>query len=240
MDDLERFIRYHVTSDDVVLDIGANQGLIANLVSQLAESVYCLEPNAAAFSILEKNVTAAKTRLLQFAASDRCGTIDFYLDKRPNMCGVASSVNVLDDLHQQNQAEKVSVQAVTIDRLCEQYRIRPTFIKVDVEGYEPAVFRGARETIRRHRPILVFEFWESWWNNGFSSLFADLEPYYHLVRIQDGVNVSQVYRSERGDKTVDIAALPRRAVGRRASWLARGAVRDWYRSFRGRHVRAAM
>jgi FkbM family methyltransferase len=33
----------------------------------------------------------------------------------------------------------------------------PTLIKVDVEGAETAVFRGAIETLRRHKPILVFE-----------------------------------------------------------------------------------
>jgi FkbM family methyltransferase len=33
----------------------------------------------------------------------------------------------------------------------------PALIKVDVEGAEAAVFRGAAETLRRHRPIVVFE-----------------------------------------------------------------------------------
>ena len=33
----------------------------------------------------------------------------------------------------------------------------PAVIKVDVEGAESAVFRGALETLRRHRPLLIFE-----------------------------------------------------------------------------------
>lgn len=224
MDDLERFIRYHVTPDDVVVDIGANQGIYTKMFSQLAKTVYCLEPNPTIFALLKKNVPGANVHPLQMAASDRTGEIDFYLDKRPEMGGVASSVNVLDGMG--GAVEKVSVKATTIDRLCEDFGIVPTFIKADVEGHEPALFRGARETIKRHQPLLVFEFWESWWDNGFSDLFAELEQSYHLVRIQDGANASHAYRMGRGDKTVDIAALPRRLAGR--NWPAPPA-RRWAR-----------
>ena len=41
------------------------------------------------------------------------------------------------------------------DALPEDYV--PTLIKIDVEGAEAAVFRGALETLRRYKPILVFE-----------------------------------------------------------------------------------
>lgn len=34
---------------------------------------------------------------------------------------------------------------------------RPTVIKVDVEGAEEQVFRGGLETLRRHRPVVIFE-----------------------------------------------------------------------------------
>jgi FkbM family methyltransferase len=217
MDEIERFIRDHVTSDDVVIDVGANQGLYARVFAQLARQVYCLEPNPTVFPLLCRNVKARNVSLFQCAASDRVGAIEFYLDKRPNMGGVASSVNVLEDLHAQGMVEKVQVETTTIDRFCEVQGIEPTFIKVDVEGHEPALFRGARTTIERHQPILVFEFWETWWDKGFSTLFDELAADYRLIRVQDGADALRLYRKSRGDQGVDIAALPKRRLARARS-----------------------
>jgi hypothetical protein len=40
------------------------------------------------------------------------------------------------------------VRSATIDRFCAREGIEPDFIKIDVEGWELAVLRGARDTIR--------------------------------------------------------------------------------------------
>lgn len=239
MDDIERFIHYHVTADDVVLDVGANQGVYAKTFAQLAHQVYCLEPNPEAFAILKQNLQAAcaaNVETLPLAASEKSGKISFFLDKRPGVGGVASSINKLDGM--QDFVEEISVETTTIDDLCTSKGIAPTFIKVDVEGHEPAVFAGARMTIALHRPVLVFEFWETWWTKGFDSLFSELERDYHLVRIQDGANASSVYRGTRGNGNVDIAALPRRAAAKSTPPRWRGALKDRARRFSRRFHRA--
>lgn len=121
MDDIERFIRDLISAEDVVIDVGANRGLYTEVFAELASSVYCLEPNPHVFGVLQESIRASNVTLIQAAASDSCSEIGFYLDTRPNLGGVASSVNVLDDLHAQNMVEKVSVQATTIDHLCETH-----------------------------------------------------------------------------------------------------------------------
>jgi hypothetical protein len=51
----------------------------------------------------------------------------------------------------------VEVPLTTIDTFCAEHAIAPTLIKVDIEGFEIHALRGARETMLRHRPIVVVE-----------------------------------------------------------------------------------
>ena len=49
----------------------------------------------------------------------------------------------------------VDVRQASLDALDIGMDIEPTFIKLDIEGAEPATLRGAKETLNRHRPILA-------------------------------------------------------------------------------------
>jgi FkbM family methyltransferase len=52
--------------------------------------------------------------------------------------------------------ELTKTRAITIDRLAEHFGA-PTHIKIDVEGYEAAVLRGAKRTITNLSPLLFLE-----------------------------------------------------------------------------------
>jgi len=49
-----------------------------------------------------------------------------------------------------------TTRLTTVDRFCAERGIVPSFLKIDVEGLELAVLRGARDTIRRRRNLQVF------------------------------------------------------------------------------------
>jgi len=49
---------------------------------------------------------------------------------------------------------------ITVDAYCRQKNLRPTHIKIDVEGYEMFVLRGMNRTLTRYKPKLFIEFHE--------------------------------------------------------------------------------
>ncbi|GHU47815.1 hypothetical protein FACS1894120_6080 [Clostridia bacterium] len=49
-------------------------------------------------------------------------------------------------------SKQTTVQAKKIDSVCEKYGISPTFIKIDAEGAERRILRGAADVVKKHRP----------------------------------------------------------------------------------------
>src|SRR6185369_10481627 len=140
--------------------------------------------------------------------SSGIGTATLFVDRRDDMA-VASSLRVLDDLHEAGKVAPVSVDTTTLDAFVQQNKLRPDFIKIDVEGHEIDVFRGGVETLSAVRPLIIFEFWETWWTRGVQNIFAFLAPHYRLVRVKDGIDAAEYYARNSGTGVVDIACLPR-------------------------------
>jgi hypothetical protein len=51
----------------------------------------------------------------------------------------------------------IKAQAITLDAFCETHSLSPQLLKIDVEGWEPAVLRGASDLVARNRPAVLFE-----------------------------------------------------------------------------------
>jgi FkbM family methyltransferase len=196
-----------------VFDVGANVGEYTGLMSKLVGptgAVYAFEPNPAIWGLFEARVSTRNVHLQRHALSDSVSaSCAFFVDVREGMLAVASSLNHLDGLHAAGQARAISVPTTTIDAFCLGEHVTPDLIKIDVEGHELQVIRGAAETLNRCRPILVFEFWETWWDRGVRLIFDFLRDHYRLVRLQDGETVNDFYYSQCRDGCVDIACLPR-------------------------------
>ena len=56
-----------------------------------------------------------------------------------------------------NNVSEKSIDSVQIDELVEKLGLNPKFIKIDVEGHELQVLKGATETLKKHKPTILIE-----------------------------------------------------------------------------------
>jgi FkbM family methyltransferase len=140
----------------IVLDVGANVGAYSLLFAQWAGpsgKVYAFEPSPQEFQGLVRHVTlngmSAVVAPVHAAMSDTSSQAQFVVGSSAGQGRLASAADAGEDV--------VNVPVSTIDEFCAREGVVPDFIKIDVEGSETAVLRGARETLRRGRGrIAVF------------------------------------------------------------------------------------
>jgi FkbM family methyltransferase len=141
---------------DVVLDVGANIGyytlLFARLVGESGR-VIAFEPDPGNFRLLEKNVRANGYRnvvLKRQAVSDVTGKLRLYLSG-PNK----GDHRLYDSA---DGRESITVEATTLDHAVGGDRV--DFIKMDIQGSEPAALRGMAGVLRANPHVrLITEFW---------------------------------------------------------------------------------
>lgn len=229
MDIIADFIGRTVTDRMTAFDVGANLGRYTRSLSERAGQVFAFEPIPAAAQTL-RELQLAKVRVIEAAVSDKEGEANFHVDMRPEFNGDASSLVRLNDMD--GVTKSIRVHTLSLDAFCIANRIKPGFIKIDAEGHERFVLKGAKRTIEKLRPFLVFEFWETWWEiGGFNEIFDWLAPRYNMTVLQTGEDAKQVYmrgnRPCRNGVSLDIACEPKSAMAR---WL--GLARRHYNPVR--------
>ena len=135
---------------DVALDVGSNVGAYAVLFGLWAGPkgrVLAFEPAPAAYAglcrHLELNGLSGWVSARPVAVSDSEGTAEFISDG-------SQGTNRLDSSTTPHAAgARVRVPTTTIDAVCDAEGLLPQLIKIDVEGAEIGVLRGARRTIAR-------------------------------------------------------------------------------------------
>lgn len=136
----------------LALDIGANRGIWTHLMVRQGARVIAFEPNPKMFAIL-KAAMPRGTNAFDLALSDREGEAELKIPRYAR--GYSNQ-------HASLEASRVGGNlfgAVTVKtaRLDDLDPDPVGFIKIDVEGHELAVLRGARETIARDRPNMIIE-----------------------------------------------------------------------------------
>lgn len=138
-------------ASSTALDIGANIGNHSLFFANRFAAVHSFEPNPRTFGVLSVNAQLAPTITAHnLALGDVRGVLPLAFD--PLNFGEASLVSV-DETGRRSRCD------VTVERLDD---LAPglgdiALIKIDVEGFEAPVVRGALQTLEQHRPVIVFE-----------------------------------------------------------------------------------
>jgi len=133
------------------VDVGANKGTYTWFLSRLCRHVYAYEPNPAMRWMLTRS-TPQNVTVFPRALSDVAGQSLLRIPRRQGR--FANNIGTLRPAAHHADCELVPV---TTTRLDDDGLVDVGFLKIDVEGLEQQVLRGARELIARDRPVLLVE-----------------------------------------------------------------------------------
>lgn len=140
--------------DSNAIDVGANQGDTLEMILAVAPNGrhIAYEPIPGLAQQLATSYPQVDVR--NAACSDEAGSAAFtHVLNAPAMSGLRQRADL--PAHAA-QVEQITVQLDKLDdALPEDYV--PSLVKIDVEGAELLVLRGAAETLARHRPFVIFE-----------------------------------------------------------------------------------
>ncbi len=151
-------LEFFLAKNSVFFDIGTNKGEYAYYAEKLIspKNIYLFEPEKK----LNRQLRAifSDCQVFDLALSDSKGTHQF---KIPLINGVAdnclSSLEVENKEDNETEAIIYEVKTDTLDSFTKEKNITPDVIKIDVEGHELSVLKGAESFIQKHHPTLIIE-----------------------------------------------------------------------------------
>jgi FkbM family methyltransferase len=153
--------------------VGGNQGTFAYYMAKLSKIVHVFEPNPICLAEIER-IRTRNMIVHETALSDRAGRLPLRFDPNNTGIGTIEASNKLDN---NVGIREVIEREVEIARLDDFGLEEVAFVKVDVEGHEPAVIRGATGIISQNRPALLIECERRHNETAFEELVATLAPF---------------------------------------------------------------
>lgn len=132
------FVLHFLRSTDTFFDIGANVGVYTILASaEIGAQSISVEPIPATFDILRKNILLNKIEHKVLALQIGIGS-------SINRLNFTTSLDTENHIALSHEQDSLAIEVKTIDSIVAQI---PSLIKIDVEGYETEVLRGATHTL---------------------------------------------------------------------------------------------
>ena len=158
-----RLFRDALAPGMVVFDIGASFGLYAIGAARAVGPdgrVFAFEAAHRTAEALRRHVgwngVADRVEVVEAAVSDRPGRDRFWEHETSFLASRVEASPRREEARFPTPVRPRTVTALTLDDFCRTRRVEPAVVKVDVEGGEAAVLRGARGLLRRRVPAVLF------------------------------------------------------------------------------------
>jgi FkbM family methyltransferase len=167
-EDTIKWIDEYGGKDNIFFDIGANIGVYSLYSAKLYKNrVFAFEPQYKNNVLLEKNIQINKLENFISVIPNPIyskNKLDFLFSDEDNLSGSASTTFIEKKNLKNSKPKKRLVLSFTIDFLVEKFLIpKPNLIKIDVDGNEHEVIKGAIKTINslNCKSILIETFYKT-------------------------------------------------------------------------------
>jgi FkbM family methyltransferase len=147
---------------ELFIDIGANLGTHSLLFLAHQIKTISFEPNTTCHDYFRRLCEANQVTpdLQPVALGERRGRVTLSYPRRDTWLG-STSTEVAQRLGAIQELVSEEVEQRTIDDYVSRIGHNRTLMKIDTEGTELSVLKGARRTLRENKPYVVFECWNS-------------------------------------------------------------------------------
>ena len=156
----------------VFFDVGANYGMHSLLFAANGVRTISFEPNPLCVEYLSEvfRYNGLEPKVESFALSDKPGESILSFPKSATWLGTMEE-SAAKQLSDEYELTTVNVSLETLDGYVDRSGLEPDLIKIDTEGYELKVLRGAHRTLSNSRSFVIFE-------NTTRSLRSDLFDFF--------------------------------------------------------------
>jgi len=150
-------VKKHIKPNSIVLDIGSNYGQMSILWSKVKPGVqvYSFEASSYIFKILKKNIEINSANVKAF--NNIVGNVRdklAYISKSKLDKYTSYGSNKLEFTKEKKNSDKI--ECIKIDDIAFNQNI--SVMKIDVQGFDLHVLKGAKETIKKYEMPIIFEY----------------------------------------------------------------------------------
>jgi FkbM family methyltransferase len=184
-----RFLKKNLDKGQIVADIGTHKGGYLYWLEKSVGptgKVYCFEPQRKLFEYLkhiQKGMHYDNIVIENKGISSRSGQQDLLVPKTKS--GTSPGAKISDDPKDSEQYDIQKIELVTLDEYFEPAGAYPDVIKIDAEGHEKDILKGADTVLKHCRMVFmecenrhldggsVFDVFEILFEKGFSGYFFE-------------------------------------------------------------------